>query len=414
MDVPEEREKQLQLDRMRAVATGLLVFAAVVFVIARIYEHVHPAVGYIRAMAEAGMVGAIADWFAVTALFRYPLGIRIPHTAIVPNRKDRIGGSLGRFVERNFLSRDVLGAKVRSMGVAERLAEWLQQPESAERLAGHATGALGVMIQALPDEEMETLIERQLADRINETEATPLLADALALVMSGTRRQELLDGTLGLLERLLEENKEELRERVEQEIPWWIPSPIDDKIYRKIVNGTESAMHEVRLDPEHPIRQRFDELVDLSLEKLKTSPELISRGEALKGELLGSEAMDSFSKRLWQDLKQSLLPPASGGRADLAPAIERAIVRFGETLRRDEALLLRVNDWAERGIVAAAESYRHEVAHLIANTVAQWDPDDTSRKIELQVGKDLQFIRINGTVVGGLVGLLLHAVSHLL
>ena len=398
----------------RILATGLLLGMLLLFIATSRIENPSFLLSLIKAAAEAGIVGGMADWFAVTALFRYPLGIRIPHTAIVPNRKDRIGGSLGRFVERNFLSREVLGAKVQSMNVAERLAEWLQQPESAERLAGHATGALAVMIQALPDEEMEALIERQLADRISETEATPLLADALALVMSGTRRQELLDGTLGLMERLLEDNKEELRERIEQEIPWWIPSPIDDKIYRKIVNGTETAMHEVRLDPEHPIRQRFNELVDLSLEKLKSSPELIARGETLKGELLGSEAMDTFSKRLWQDLKASLLPPTSGGRADLAPAIERAIVRFGETLRRDEALLLRVNDWAERGIVAAAESYRHEVAHLIANTVAQWDPDDTSRKIELQVGKDLQFIRINGTVVGGLVGLLLHAISHLL
>ena len=414
MDLPEERDKQLQLDRMRAAATGLLVFAAVVFVIARIYEDVHPAIGYVRAMAEAGMVGAIADWFAVTALFRYPLGIPIPHTAIVPNRKDRIGASLGRFVERNFLSRDILGAKVRSMDVAERLAEWLQRPESAERLAGHATGALGVMIQALPDDEMEALIEKQLTSRIGETEVTPLLGDALATLMSGSRRHELLDGTLGLLERLLEDNKEELRERIEQEIPWWIPSPIDDKIYRKILNGTESALHEVRLDSEHPIRQRFDELVDLSVDKLKSSPELIARGETLKGEFLSSDAVDGFARRLWQDLKASLLPSAPGGHSDLTPAIERGIVRFGETLRNDATLLLRVNDWVEQAVVGAAEGYRHEAAHLIANTVAEWDPAETSRKIELQVGKDLQFIRINGTVVGGLVGLVLHAISQLL
>ena len=360
------------------------------------------------------MVGAIADWFAVTALFRYPLGIRIPHTAIVPTRKDRIGGSLGRFVERNFLSRDVLASMVASMQVAERVAEWLQRPESAHRLAAHATGALGVMIQSIPDDEVETLIERQLASRMEDTEATPLLADALSMVMSGQRRQELLDGTLGLLERLLEDNKDHLRERIEREIPWWIPSPIDDKIYRKIVNGTENALHEVRLDHEHPIRQRFDELVDISVEKLKTSPELIARGESLKHELLSSSAIDSFSRRLWRDLKATLLPPEAGGRSDLAPPIERAIIRLGETVRTDEALLEKVNEWAERAVLSVAEEYRHEVAHLIATTVEQWDPDDTSRKIELQVGRDLQFIRINGTLVGGLVGLILHTLSQLL
>ncbi|HEX6069637.1 MAG TPA: DUF445 domain-containing protein [Longimicrobiaceae bacterium] len=414
MLVPEETEKQRQLDRMRRIATGLLGFAAIVFVVARLLEERYPWVGFVRATAEAAMVGAIADWFAVTALFRYPLGIKIPHTAIVPNRKDRIGGSLGRFVERNFLSRDVLSSKVASMRVGERLAEWLQRPESAHRLAGHATSALAVMIQALPDEEMEGLIERELGKRIEETEATPLLANALSLVLSGTRRQELLDGTLGLLERLIEDNKDHLRERIEREIPWWIPAPIDDKIYRKIVNGTESALHEVRLDHDHPIRHRFDELVDVSVEKLKSSPDLISRGEALKEEFLRSNAVESFSHRLWKELKGSLLPAEAGGRADLAPPIERAIVRFGETLSEDEALLQKVNGWAEQAVTSVAEEYRHEVAHLISTTVEQWDPEDTSRKIELQVGRDLQFIRINGTLVGGLVGLIIHTLSLLL
>lgn len=414
MDFPDETQKQIRLDRMRRIATGLLGAAAVVFVVARILEERYPWVGFIRATAEAGMVGAIADWFAVTALFRYPLGIKIPHTAIVPTRKDRIGGSLGRFVERNFLSRDVLAAKVRSMEIGERIADWLQRPESAHRLAEHATGALVVMIQALPDEEVEDLIERQLVTRIEETEATPLLANALSLVLSGHRRQELLDGTLGLLERVLEDNKDHLRERIEREIPWWIPSPIDDKIYQKIVNGTESAIHEVRLDPDHPIRHRFEELVDASVDKLKSSPDLISRGEALKSEFLRSSAMESFSHRLWRDLKESLLPPSKGGRSDLAPPIERAIARFGETLRSDQVLLGKVNEWAERAVISAADEYRHEVGHLISATVAQWDPDETSRKIELQVGRDLQFIRINGTLVGGLVGLIIHTLSQLL
>lgn len=414
MQFPEDRQKQLQLDRMRAVATGLLIVAAVIFVVARILEDRHPWLGYIRATAEAAMVGAIADWFAVTALFRYPLGIPIPHTAIVPRRKDRIGASLGRFVENNFLSREVLTAKIMSMEVAQRLAEWLQKPESAARLAHHATGALAVMIRALPDEEVERLIEDQLAVRIQDTPATPLLADTLSLVLSGGRRQELFDGTLTLLERLLEDNKDQLRERIELEIPWWVPAPIDEKIYRKIVKGAESALHDVRIDPDHPIRERFDELVDRSMEKLKTSPELIARGEELKGELLGSEAIDSFAHRVWADLKASLSPEEGEGQSQLSAPIEQAIMRFGQTLREDEGLLARVNEWAVRAVVNVAEEYRHEAGSLISNTVAQWDPVETSQKIELQVGKDLQFIRINGTLVGGLVGLLLYTLAQLL
>jgi uncharacterized membrane-anchored protein YjiN (DUF445 family) len=376
-----------------------------------VLESRYPWIGFVRATAEAAMVGAIADWFAVTALFRHPLGIPIPHTAIVPNRKDRIGGSLGRFVERNFLSREVLSSRVRSMQVAKRLAEWIQRPESAHRLAKHATSAVSVMIGAIDDREMERLIEGQIVERIEETEATPLLADGLTLFLAGGRRQELLDGTLGLLDRLLEENRDRLRERIEREIPWWVPAPIDDKIYQKIVGATENALHEVRADPEHPFRERFDELVNAFVEKLKTSPELIAKGETLKAELLRGAAVHGLVEKLWVELKGALIPTESGESSELTAPIERAIIRFGETLEEDETLMDRVNGWVESGVVYAAEEYRHEVSNLIANTVAQWDPDDTSRKIELQVGRDLQFIRINGTLVGGLVGLILYSIS---
>jgi uncharacterized membrane-anchored protein YjiN (DUF445 family) len=297
------------------------------------------------------------------------------------------------------------------MEVAQRLAEWIQRPESAHRLARHAASAVSVMIGAIDDREMEKLIEGQIAERIEETEATPLLADGLTLFLAGGRRQELLDGTLGLLDRLLEENRDQLRERIEKEIPWWVPAPIDDKIYQKILGATENALHEVRADPDHPFRGRFDELVDAFVEKLKTSPELIAKGEGLKQELLAGEALHGLVKKLWLELKGALIPRNPDDRSELAEPIERAIIRFGETLGEDEALMERVNGWAESGVIYAAEEYRHEVANLIAHTVAQWDPADTSRKIELQVGRDLQFIRINGTLVGGLVGLILYSIS---
>jgi uncharacterized membrane-anchored protein YjiN (DUF445 family) len=410
MQFQDEALKQERLNRMRRNATGLLGLAAAVFVLARLLEGRYAWAGFVRAAAEASMVGGIADWFAVSALFRYPLGIKIPHTAIVPTRKDKIGGSLGRFVERNFLSQEVLAVRVRSMHVAEKVAEWLQRPESAERLAAHATDAIALMVRSLDDREVETLIERQISGRIGEIEATPLAADVLSLFLAGSRREELLDGTLALIDRLLEENKEQLRERIEREIPWWVPSPIDEKIYQKIFHATTSALHEVREDHEHPLRHRFEELVSTSVEKLKSSPEVIAKGESLKEEFLSSAAVRTFSQRLWADLKESLLP-TPGERSELTLPIERAIMRFGESLRNDEALMEKVNRWVESGVVRAAEEYRHEVAHLIESTVARWDPEETSRKIELQVGRDLQFIRINGTLVGGLVGLIIHTLS---
>jgi uncharacterized membrane-anchored protein YjiN (DUF445 family) len=408
----DEAKKQEALDRMRRNATGLLGLAAVVFVVSRLLEQRFAWMSFLRATAEAAMVGGIADWFAVTALFRYPLGIKIPHTAIVPTRKDKIGGSLGRFVERNFLSPEVLATRLRSAKVAERVAEWLQRPESAERLARHATEAIGVMVRSLDDREVEALIERQLTSRLGEMEVTPLAADVLSLYLAGNRRQELLDGTLALIDRLLDENKDQLRERIEREIPWWVPAPIDEKIYQKIFSATEGALHDVRYDHDHPFRHRFDELVSTSVEKLKSSPDVIAKGESLKEEFLDSSAIPAFSQKLWADLKDTLLP-APGERSDLTLPIERAIMRFGESLLADEALMAKINGWLEGAVIHAAEEYRHEVATLIESTVARWDPEDTSRKIELQVGRDLQFIRINGTLVGGLVGLVIHTISVL-
>jgi uncharacterized membrane-anchored protein YjiN (DUF445 family) len=407
MELLEETEKKRRLDQMRRNATGLLVLAGVVFLIGHNLEEHYFWAGFVRAAAEAAMVGGIADWFAVTALFRYPLGIKIPHTAIVPNRKDRIGGSLGRFVERNFLSPEVLAARVRSAAVAERVADWLQRPDSAERLARHATDGIAAMARSLDDREVESLIQRQIIGRIEEVEITPLAADVLELFLAGSRRQELLDGTLELIDRLLTENRDQLREHIEREIPWWIPAPIDEKIYQKIFSAAENALHDVRNDDDHPFRRRFDELVTSSVERLKTSPEIIAKGEALKAEFLASETVDNLTRRLWLDLKEKLLPEV-GDRSDLATPIEHAIMRFGRSLRADDVMLERVNGWVEGAVVRAAEEYRHEVAQIIENTVAKWDPEDTSRKIELQVGRDLQFIRINGTLVGGLVGLVIH------
>jgi uncharacterized membrane-anchored protein YjiN (DUF445 family) len=414
MQLKDEQLKQAQLDQMRRLATALLVFASAVFVVARIYEDAAPWVGFVRATAEAAMVGAIADWFAVTALFRYPLGIRIPHTAIVPNRKDQIGRSLGRFVENNFLSGDILTAKIRSVDVAARLGEWLQDPEHSHRLGGHLAKGLAGAVQVLRDEDVERLIERGLSARIRETEAAPIVGNVLGMVAASDLRRELLDGALGLIGNLVEENRGGLRERIDREIPWWVPKPIDEKIYRRILDGVERLLDELRADPDHPMRRRFDEILTRFVEDLKTSPEMIARGEEIKEELLQHSGVRRFSARLWGELRESLVAHSSDPASELRMPLDQGIRRFGEALLEDEVLREKINLWAERALVTTAEAYRHEVGHLISHTVEQWDPAETSRKIELQVGRDLQFIRINGTVVGGLAGLLIHLISLLL
>lgn len=410
--LPDEQLRQVQLDTTKRLATGLLLLATAIFVIARILEERYPWLGYVRATAEAGMVGAIADWFAVTALFRYPLGIPIPHTAIIPHRKDRIGQSLGRFIQNNFLSREVVVAKLRSVGIAERIAAWLGDPAHRRSLSGHLSAALAGATRVLKDEEVQALIEHSLAARLRATRVTPLFADLLTLLTADRRHQEVLDAALRFVPHLLEENEEALRLRIRQESPWWVPAQVDDKIYRKMVAGVERTLQEVSADPDHPLRARFNQGVDEFVDRLKHSPEMIERGEALKEELLEHPAVRSYSASLWTDLKRALLGRNADPGSIFRRQIEEALAGFGESLRDDVELRAKVDTWVEGGVLYLVEQGRHEMADVISTTVEAWDAADTSRKIELQIGRDLQFIRINGTLVGGLAGLVIYTVSR--
>lgn len=410
----DEAVKQAQLDRMKLRATGLLVLAAVVYVLARAFEGRHPWLGYVRATAEAGMVGGIADWFAVTALFRHPMGIPIPHTAIVPNRKDRIGQSLGRFVQNNFLSREVIVHKLRSVGAARKMAEWLSQPEHARSISRHASVAVTGVVQVLRDEDVQEMIDQSITSRVRKTQVAPLMGRVLGIVTAENRHQELLNSAIRLITRLLDENRDALRAKIGEETPWWFPTAVDDKIYERVVSGIEHTLHDVAVDPEHPLRARFNEAVEEFVEKLRTSPEMIARGEALKEEVLQHPTVRSYSASLWGEMKGALLRHNEDPESPFRQRLERAVTSFGASLRTDDELLDKVEGWIEGAVLYVVEQYRHEVADLISTTVQAWPAEDTSRKIELQIGKDLQFIRINGTLVGGLAGLVIYTVSRLL
>ncbi|HEV2146741.1 MAG TPA: DUF445 domain-containing protein [Longimicrobiaceae bacterium] len=408
----DEEAKRVQLDRMKFRASGLLVVAALIYIVARILEERYPWMGYVRATAEAGMVGGIADWFAVTALFRYPLGIPIPHTAIVPSRKDKIGASLGRFVENNFLSREVVVHKLRSVGAARRLAEWLARPENAHTLSQHTSAAIAGLVQVLRDDDVQELIDQSITTRVRKTQVAPLMGKVLEVVTAENRHQDLLNAALRLIARLVDENRDVLRQRIGDETPWWFPDAVDDKIYSKVAAGIDHTIHEVSVDPDHPLRARFNEAVDEFVEKLRTSPEMIARGEELKEEVLLHPTVRSYSASLWGDMKESLLRHNADPESPFRQRVERAVTAFGESLQDDPELLEKVEGWIEGAVLYVVEQYRHEVADLISTTVAAWPAEDTSRKIELQIGKDLQFIRINGTLVGGLAGLLIYTISR--
>lgn len=409
----DEELKRQQLDSMKFRATGLLIGAFVVFIVTRLLEGRWPWLGYVRATAEASMVGGLADWFAVTALFRYPAGLRIPHTAIIPNRKERIGRSLGNFVQNNFLSPAVIRQRLQQASIAHKLADWLAQPEHGEIVGRHAAASVSGLVQVLKDEEVQELIETSVSRRVRATQVAPLMGKALSLMTHGNRHQELLDSALKLVGRLVEENREGLRQKIRDELPWWVPSPIDEKIYQKIISGIENTLGEVTVNPEHPLRHRYNEAMLEFVEKLRTSPDMIEKGEHLKEDLLQHPAVRGYSASLWGDLKASLLKHAADPGSEFRRRIAHTVTRFAESMRHDPELMEKVDGWVESAALYVVEQYRGEVAELIASTVAAWDPEDTTRKIELQIGKDLQFIRINGTLVGGLAGLVIYTLSQI-
>jgi len=439
--VVEDPQKKIQLDRMKRRATGLLVGAGVLFVVTRLLEARWPWLGYVRATAEAAMVGGLADWFAVTALFRHPLGVPIPHTAIIPARKDRIGRSLGNFVQNNFLAREVIAARLENLRLGERAARWLVEPENARKVARSVARGLAKGAQALKDDDVSAMIDRALVGRLSKAHPAPIVANVLSLLTAEDRHQELLDEALRITSRAVTKNEEMIRDRIRAESPWWVPERVDDKIHDKIVAGIERTLADVAADQRHPLRQRFDEALETFIAKLKTSPEVARKAEAIRDEMLAHPAVRQFSAAIWGDLKDALVryaekheeriaepesvePGAETGAdagtepgvALVAPAepnaVEQGIVSLANAILADEEMLAKVDRWLVDAIVGVVEQYRGEVSQLIAQTVGAWDPDATSQKIELQIGRDLQFVRINGTLVGGLVGLILYTIAQ--
>jgi len=386
----DEATRQAQLDSMKRRATLLLVAATILFAVTRVLESRFAWLGIVRATMEAAMVGGLADWFAVTALFRHPLGIPIPHTAIVPARKDRVGRTLGAFVQRNFLSRDVIEHRLRSMQVGRRLAEWLADPDNARSISRNAASAMSSAAQMLRDEDVQEVIDRSLATRIRSMRLAPLLGKVLAVMTEDDRHQEVLDEVIELASRT-----------------------VNDNIFKRVLGAIQRLLAELSADRYHPLRSRFDQSLHGFIDRLNTSPEFAERVDAWKEDFLDNEAARKFSASLWEEGKEALARYASNP-GDAAPsAIEHALTTFGRKALDDAELLAKMDEFVVDIAAFLVARYQDEVGELIASTVAAWDPELTSRRVELAIGRDLQFIRINGTIVGGLAGTVIYLISKL-
>jgi uncharacterized membrane-anchored protein YjiN (DUF445 family) len=409
----DEATRLAQLETMKRRATLLLIGATVLYIVTRALEARYHWLGIVRATAEAAMVGGLADWFAVTAIFRHPLGIPIPHTAIVPAKKDRVGRTLGAFVQRNFLSREVIETRLRGIHVGQRLAEWLAQPDNARTISRSAATAMSSAAQMLRDEDVQEVIDRSLADRVRSMHLAPLLGKVLKVMTEGDRHQEVLDEVIQLASRVVDENSEVIRARIEQESPWWIPNAVDDKIFKKVLKGIQRLLTELSADRHHALRGKFDVSLHEFIDRLNSSPEFAARVDAWKEEFLDNDAAPRFSASIWQDGKEALARYAADPESKAPGAIENALTTFGQKALEDPELMAKMDEFAVDVAVFLVGRYQDEVADLIATTVAAWDPDLTSRRVELAIGRDLQFIRINGTIVGGLAGTLIYLISSL-
>jgi len=415
-DPAADAERARNLRRMKAVALGFLLGATVIFLACRWGEaRGGPGwLGYVGAAAEAGMVGALADWFAVTALFRHPLGLKIPHTAIIKRKKDQLGEGLGSFVRENFLSPDVIETKVRDAEVASRLGKWISEPQHAARVADEASTVLRVGVELLNDEDIQHVIDRTIVKRLAEPQWGPPVGRVLGQLLAENRQEALIQL---LCDRAFEWslNAGETIERVvTRDSPTWSPRFVDhlvgDRIHRELMDFTDK----VRRDPNHELRRSANRFLFEFANDLQSDDATIARAEAVKEQLMARDEVTRAAETAWKTLKRLVLEGVDDPSSALRARIADSVMGIGDSLRDDEELRDKVDNWIVRGARHLVEQYGGEATAIITDTIERWDADEASRRIELHVGRDLQFIRINGTVVGALAGLAIYAVAKFL
>jgi uncharacterized membrane-anchored protein YjiN (DUF445 family) len=409
-----DAERRAGLRRMKVVATGGLVLAAVIFEICKVVGDDHGIWPFIQAASEAAMVGGLADWFAVTALFRHPLGLPIPHTAIIPRKKDQIGESLGDFLQQNFLTPEVVGPRLQAAQIPRRVGEWLTTGDRPEKLSHEFGVALAGANTVLADEDIRVAIENFADAQLRRLPAAPVVARVLDLAVEGNQHQILMSEGLRALMRFLDDNRDVFRKRVADESPEWVPEWVDGRVFTKLFSSVQNFLADVASDPEHPLRIQFDQRLREYAVQLRTDPEAAGHLEQWKSELLDHPAVRNALASLWLPLKKAVLDAALDPNSELRRVGTSVIRQTGAALRDDPALQAKCDRWLLGVMRHVLAHYSGELTGVITHTVSRWDADSTARRLELQVGRDLQFIRINVTVVGSLVGLFIYSASRLL
>jgi uncharacterized membrane-anchored protein YjiN (DUF445 family) len=399
---------------MKIVATGMLVVMACLYLAARATEAMHPAIGFVKAFAEAAMVGGMADWFAVTALFRHPLGLPIPHTAIIPRNKDRIGETMAQFLKNNFLIPAVVARRMGHVDVAGAVGRFLADPDhgGTGRMRDGVSKLLAKILESLDEARLGGMAKSALANRLRALEVSPLIGQALEAAMREDRHIPLLNGLILRANDVISANDHLIRAMVHERagsIMRW--TGLDDNLSKAIINGLNKLFSEMAEDPAHPLREKANALLADLAQDLQHDPAMKARVADLKSEIVGNPAMQRWIDGLWEQARESLLKAARDPERAMAGKFGGILRQLGMTLQEDERLRQTINRFARRTTVGATARYGDVIVRLISDTVRGWDAEKITSRVENAVGRDLQYIRINGTVVGGLVGLTLHAID---
>ncbi|QNE79384.1 DUF445 family protein [Streptomyces finlayi] len=409
-----DEEKRRGVRRMKTTATGLLLLVALVYVLATWAKSagVSGWPGYVAAAAEAGMVGAIADWFAVTALFRRPLGLPIPHTAIIPTKKDQLGASLGSFVGENFLSGEVVRDRIHALGVGSRLGAWLAEPDHADRVTAELATALRGALTVLRDSDVQAVVGEAITRRANSAEVGPGLGKMLEKIVSDGGHRKVVDLVCVRAHDWLVLHGDSVLGAVQGGAPGWTPRFVDKRVGERVYKELLRFITEMRDMPEHPARGSIDTFLTDFAADLQSDSDTRARVERLKAEILGRGEVQDVIASAWSSVRTMIIAAAEDEQSELRLRARASLMSLGARLATDDRLQSKLEGWLEDAAVYVVTTYRSEITSLISDTVAGWDADQTSKKIEANIGRDLQFIRINGTVVGALVGLLIYTVSH--
>lgn len=402
-------DRQVRLRTMKQLALYLLLAMFALYIVSGIYIAEHAWLSYVHAFAEAATVGALADWFAVTALFRYPLGLPIPHTAIIQRRKDDIGATLARFVGENFLTPAALKPRLANVEFSAIIAGWLATPANTLRLSADLAAVLSRLVEVGDNRALRDVTKQSLRSVLEQTQLTPLFAKVLDFVLLKDPDQTIINELLRLARRQLDSNRESLQSTISERTPWWLPRFVDRKIVDQLITEVDAYLAESTDSDDEEARAKLIDTLQQLIESMKSDPALIERGEALKESLLDHPVLQTYLSRVVNDLSSWLSDSLSNPESALRAKLTSAVAGLGQSLLDDDSLKRDIDNACQSAILQLVENHHASLTGIITETVKGWDAEATAERIELQVGRDLQFIRINGTLVGGLVGLILHS-----